>query len=137
MERRIGFKGLKKREGWLYAFPLFFCLSAATQLNDAAAQSPIINEQSEFSNKSAVFFQYAPAPIALRSLEEVSEGEEVQKVNIVIPQTPPVQLNRRNISIPFPASSYDSGGVVSKGLLYSDDRGENWHEYGAPRPAAE
>lgn len=137
MERRIGFKGLKKREGWLYAFPLFFCLSAATQFSDAAARSPIINEQSEFSNKSAVFFQYAPAPIALRSLEETPSGEEVQKVNIVIPQTPPVQLNRRNISIPFPASSYDAGGVISKGLLYSDDHGENWHEYGAPRPAAE
>ena len=136
MERRIGFKGLKKRGDWLYAFPLFFCLSAATQLNDAAAQSPIINKQSEFSNKSAVFFQYAPAPIALRSLEETSSDGEVEKVIVAVPPTPPVELNRRKISIPFPASSYDAGNVVSKALLYSDDRGENWHEYGAPRPAA-
>ncbi|MGI5832558.1 MAG: hypothetical protein ACOX6D_08530 [Thermoguttaceae bacterium] len=143
MERRNSVKGLQNKEGWLLALPLLFCLSAAVRPGSVVAQSPIINDQPSFGNKSAVFFQHAPAPIRLRSLEEptvqdAAPEEEPRSVNITVPSAPPVLLNRRNIAITFPASTFtDAGDVVSKGLLYSDDKGENWHEYGAPRPASE
>ncbi len=137
MDRRTDVKGLRKKEGWLYAFPLLFCLSAAGMQSMAAAQSPIINDHPDFSNKSAVYFQQAPAPIKLRSLEEAAPAEETQLVDISIPSAPPVTLNRRNISVPFPATAYDAGSVVSKGLLYSDDKGVNWHEYGPMRSVSE
>lgn len=139
MDRRTDVKGLRKTERWLFAFPLLFCLSAACVPGTAGAQSPIINDRPEFGNKSAVYYQQAPAPIRLRSLEETAPAgetaaaEETQLVDIVIPQTPPITLNRRNISVTFPGTAYDAGTVVSKGLLYSDDKGGNWHEYGPMR----
>ncbi|MBR6480609.1 MAG: hypothetical protein IKT12_02795, partial [Thermoguttaceae bacterium] len=133
MDRRTDVKGLRKTGGRLFAFSLLFCLSAASVPGIADAQSPIINDYPKFSNKSAVYFQQAPAPIRLRSLEETLPAEETQLVDIVIPQTPPVTLNRRNISVTFPGTAYDAGTVVSKGLLYSDDKGGNWHEYGPMR----
>ncbi|MBR2694922.1 MAG: hypothetical protein IKE69_11990 [Thermoguttaceae bacterium] len=137
MDRRTDIKGLRKREKWLCAFPLLLCLSAAALPGAAAAQSPIINDRPEFINKSTVYYQEAPAPIRLRSLEESLPAEETQMVDVVIPQTPAVTLNRRNISVPFPSTAYDAGTVVSKGLLYSDDKGANWHEYGPMRAAGD
>ena len=72
MDRRTDVKGLRKTERWLFAFPLLFCLSAACVPGTAGAQSPIINDRPEFGNKSAVYYQQAPAPIRLRSLEETA-----------------------------------------------------------------
>ncbi|MBO7726327.1 MAG: hypothetical protein J6S40_07630 [Thermoguttaceae bacterium] len=133
MDRRTDVKGLSRKEMWIFAFPLLFCFSAAGFPGATDAQSPIINNQPEFSNKSTVYYQRDPAPIKLRSLEETLPDEETQLVDVVIPQTPPITLNRRNITVPFPATAYDAGSVVSKGLLYSDDKGGNWHEYGPMR----
>lgn len=134
MERRIGVNGLLRKD-WLFSFPLLLCLTGFAP-GTAFARSPIINDNPNFGNKSAVFFQRGEAPIRLRSLEESDSAEK--QVNIVVPSSPAISLNRRDISITFPASSYEADpGIVSKGLLYSDDRGENWHEYGGIRPASE
>lgn len=60
--------------------------------------------------------------------------EEAKLVNIVIPASPAVVVKRRDLSIPFPASiSNTESPIVSKGLLYSNDNGQNWHESGPLR----
>ncbi len=137
MDGRNDVNGLRKKGKWFCAFPLLFCLSAAGISGAAAAQSPIVTNQAEFGNKNAVYFQQAPAPIKLRSLEETNPDEETQLVDVVIPPNPPITLNCRNFNLTFPATAYDAGSVVAKGLLYSDDKGGNWHEYGPMRSAAD